>query len=269
MLSMSLILAAAPQLAAVQRDARLTSQPGSNWVLSDDAVRCTVQRNVIADVGRVTVGFQTVPLGKTYRLLVFEALDDKAPARWQKITIRSANSSKTASAASAPLPDLSGRLVRADLPRGLIDSAGSRLVFELGRGVSFDLTRADVESGRDMLRNCEAQIVSEWGIDAAQLAVIATPPEAIEQSTDPLPFGGHSFQDVSGGAVQTVIVLNDIGKDGRVRDCKVVESSRNPGLDAATCRIFVDKVRYRPARNSANRPVHSWITAIIDWTLTD
>lgn len=47
----------------------------------------------------------------------------------------------------------------------------------------------------------------------------------------------------------------DIGRDGRVTRCTVVQSSGNSALDAATCRLIEQRFRYEPARNAAGEPV--------------
>ena len=43
--------------------------------------------------------------------------------------------------------------------------------------------------------------------------------------------------------------------EGRVTNCRVVGSSGHPALDAATCQAMTAKLRYRPERDAAGRPV--------------
>lgn len=56
-----------------------------------------------------------------------------------------------------------------------------------------------------------------------------------------------------------------IGADGRVRDCRVIRSSGNRGLDAATCRSAIRRLRYAPARDRAGRAVAAWTSGQNEW----
>jgi len=56
-----------------------------------------------------------------------------------------------------------------------------------------------------------------------------------------------------------------IGTDGRIADCRVVKSSGSALLDATTCRLVMERFRYRPARDANGRKVtaiefdhHGW-----------
>ncbi len=46
-----------------------------------------------------------------------------------------------------------------------------------------------------------------------------------------------------------------IGTDGRVESCSVTESSGNPDIDATTCRLIVERYRFRPARDPAGNAI--------------
>lgn len=57
------------------------------------------------------------------------------------------------------------------------------------------------------------------------------------------------------GATGTVVVHLSVGPDGRVGGCRVARSSGSAELDEATCRLARQRFRYRPALDSAGRPV--------------
>lgn len=57
------------------------------------------------------------------------------------------------------------------------------------------------------------------------------------------------------GVQGTVLAFFDVGTDGRVSGCRVVESSRDAELDMVTCRLIERRFRYAPARDAAGRPV--------------
>lgn len=53
-----------------------------------------------------------------------------------------------------------------------------------------------------------------------------------------------------------IIVRYAVGTDGRVRNCRVVQSSGSAEADAITCRLIEKRFRYRPARDGAGKPVN-------------
>lgn len=56
-----------------------------------------------------------------------------------------------------------------------------------------------------------------------------------------------------------------IGTDGRVRNCRIVQSSGTPLLDRHTCRLYEQRYRYQPARDSTGRPVEVTIRTTRSW----
>ncbi|MEG3176059.1 TonB family protein [Sphingomonas sp. RB3P16] len=59
-----------------------------------------------------------------------------------------------------------------------------------------------------------------------------------------------------------------IGVDGRLSDCRVVKSSGNRALDAATCALALKDVRFRPARDASGRKVADAALFEQEWTVT-
>lgn len=52
-----------------------------------------------------------------------------------------------------------------------------------------------------------------------------------------------------------VVISYLVGIDGRVTDCRVVQPSGVPEADAVTCRLAVQRHRYRPALDASGEPV--------------
>jgi protein TonB len=52
-----------------------------------------------------------------------------------------------------------------------------------------------------------------------------------------------------------VLVSFDVQLNGRATDCRVVQSSGVPAIDAETCRLVTSKLRFRPARDRQGSPV--------------
>lgn len=58
-----------------------------------------------------------------------------------------------------------------------------------------------------------------------------------------------------------------IDPDGRVGECSIVESSGNALLDATTCRIVIERYRYKPARDAAGRKISATILQDHEWVI--
>ena len=55
-----------------------------------------------------------------------------------------------------------------------------------------------------------------------------------------------------------VFVAVRVQLDGRATDCKINRSSGNPAIDADTCRLVMERVRFVPARDEQGRPFVDW-----------
>jgi len=55
--------------------------------------------------------------------------------------------------------------------------------------------------------------------------------------------------------------------NGRIANCRITRSSRNAALDATTCRLSLQRFRFRPARDSTGRPVASEVDGEQSWTM--
>ncbi|PEQ10415.1 energy transducer TonB [Novosphingobium sp. PC22D] len=65
----------------------------------------------------------------------------------------------------------------------------------------------------------------------------------------------HETRDLRIGG--EVIVALTVGADGAVKDCRVVKASRDARADRITCRLAVERFRFRPARDAQGRAVES------------
>lgn len=52
-----------------------------------------------------------------------------------------------------------------------------------------------------------------------------------------------------------IVVRYGVGTDGRVKNCRVVQSSGSPQADTITCKLVEKRFRYRPAEDGAGKPV--------------
>lgn len=58
-----------------------------------------------------------------------------------------------------------------------------------------------------------------------------------------------------------------VGPTGNVDECEIIESSGYAEVDAMTCRVIVERYRFRPARDGAGEPVTEVMEETYTWTL--
>jgi protein TonB len=74
---------------------------------------------------------------------------------------------------------------------------------------------------------------------------------AIDRARDyPVPEGGRDAR-----IGKSVIVALTVGIDGRASACRVYRASGLPETDQVTCRLAVERLRFRPATNPQGEPV--------------
>lgn len=89
------------------------------------------------------------------------------------------------------------------------------------------------------------------GGGAASKAVLVS--GQISNAADfPVPPGGREAR-----IGKSVILDLTVGTDGRPSACRIYRSSGFPDTDAVTCRLALQRLRFRPARNAAGDPVVS------------
>ena len=57
------------------------------------------------------------------------------------------------------------------------------------------------------------------------------------------------------GGGHATVMSYDIDKKGKVTRCSVVQSSGSTELDQRACAIFLEKARFRPARDEVGHPI--------------
>lgn len=104
------------------------------------------------------------------------------------------------------------------------------------------------------LRACEERTMREWGIDAVQLASLQSRPIPISS-----PAAWFSDSDYPGlaaifGVGGTVIAKLDVGTDGRVNACKVVNRQALTEFHETACRALTKRGRFKPAIDATGKP---------------
>lgn len=104
----------------------------------------------------------------------------------------------------------------------------------------------------------------------ASLSMQATAPPAVRATARQNLAGyvrdnDYPRQALSRRAMGIVYFELAISAEGRVSNCRVTRSSGEPSLDEQTCRIMLQRARFRPARDAAGQPVADVVTSRLGW----
>lgn len=114
---------------------------------------------------------------------------------------------------------------------------------------------------------CQKDLLVAWGMDAkvvASIATFATQPKGIASifTTDDYPSSAVRNDEQGTSGVKFWVT-----KDGKARDCEIVESSGSKVLDQKTCSIIVLRSLFEPARTTSGEAVDSIGYSRIRWEL--
>ena len=113
------------------------------------------------------------------------------------------------------------------------------------------------------LDKCTDNLVSQWGLDPTEQRERATPPEP---ANDPANWfrasdypAGLNRAGLSGAVVMRLIV----DATGSVKDCAVAKAGGDKAFEELTCKLAIQRARFRPATGKTGAPIASvWIKRI-------
>jgi len=126
-----------------------------------------------------------------------------------------------------------------------------------------------------------------WSIMvAALLAQGQALPAAEPRQPQSPPLDGADAQEISGEMLKTYFTSTDYpaealklkqqgrvrfevvtSVEGRVKSCRIVESSGFASLDAQTCRVIQERMRFTPARDRKGQPAEDLLRGTLTWRL--
>ncbi|MBV9528414.1 TonB family protein [Sphingomonas sp.] len=108
-----------------------------------------------------------------------------------------------------------------------------------------DLAVTGLAQARAELRMCDSRLLAGWGFAADQQARLATFPQMDTLDIQPSDVPKDVYRH---GAVGNVDGRVTVAANGKASNCRVIESSGWPTLDAKACELMVSRGIFKPAK---------------------
>ena len=131
------------------------------------------------------------------------------------------------------------------------------------------VSAAEMRAAIDEADRCQAKLYQSWGIDPKRFASVTSPPKPTVSPANWIYADDYPAAARHANLEGRVVMLLGVGKDGHIDACRVIESSGSTDLDETSCRIITERGSYTPATDARGKPVASWTTIPIRWSLQE
>ena len=259
------IIAAAPARSAIP----LT--PAGPWAVEYADSMCLLSRKFGTGDSKVTLGLKPGPMSDHMRVVVLKQDLSSRIERGTAVYRMDDHPPAEAPFVSAPIKGKGVRVVAIDVQRGdLANLSSAKLVAIKAGDLEVTLAPRGVSAAMTALTACENDLLVSWGMDPAAVASIGTYPRAKGSGVVSYFNTGDYPHDAIGRDEQGTVGFRIlVGVDGRVSDCRIVETSGSEILDQQTCKIVLRRVQFEPARTRDGRPIASLSFSRVRWVLPD
>lgn len=119
----------------------------------------------------------------------------------------------------------------------------------------------------DSLDSCSSNLLSKWGYTSELQRNTADYPRPERNIFTYATSNDYPRSALAAGAMGEAHVLVSVGVDRRASDCRTIRSSSNKDIDAMTCRIVTERVRYIPGRDRSGRPIAAPLYLTMRWEI--
>lgn len=240
-------------------------QPSASAQWSLNSKSCILWRSYGNGKASTRLGIKPSLTGDSTRIFIIYRGTD-TPNRWVKGSFL-IDHSPPLPIHFIDFPTKEGRFVKIELAPATMATAvkaaswtihGERL-----REFQFELD--GLESAVPGLARCVAEQLARLGLDEKSQARVAEPP-----ATDLMKYfssGDYPVLAAELGISGRTQVRLLVGRDGKVLDCYVKESSGNAVLDYVTCETFERDVQYTPAKDASGNHLASVTSATVAWEM--
>jgi TonB family protein len=226
------------------------------WQAKFERTQCMAERNFTSPKGVATVALQLEPTSDHYTLLV-QWPGTYAGMDTEEGRILAGSESVDKNHFVMEPSALKGRRIhRTSLSAetfAKLDQARQITIQSPSLRGTFPLT--SLAALKATLDDCRALILEQWGFSKDKQALLAAFPKPRDDVRRYISHKIYPESAVNAGAVGTVVVVTNVGVDGRASGCTLIRSSGHDPLDRATCGALTERVRFKPASTKSGEPL--------------
>lgn len=158
------------------------------------------------------------------------------------------------------------RVINLPAEQAAMLSAAQTITWSTG-GSGWILQTGPMDKLMKALEICRSDLRDYWNITPQNAAGLKSPAIPVHPALNYFSSEDYPQQAIrqdEGGTTSVVVLIDEKGK---VRDCMIDGTSGVPTLDAMTCVVFRERVKFAPAITNEGEPVRSFMTQRIRWEL--
>ena len=263
---------ASPGQAAIASAAGSGQVPTGKWVVDYANDFCSLDRDYGNSLNPLALAISPNVMGGDYRVSVFRKPkpgDEKLPTS-ATIDIIIGSIKAETEISSIEVGPLLLRKSTFKLDDKFVPAllASEEMTISHKTGAQDSFLMPGIDAALKALEKCRVDLVTGWGIPAAQQARLKTKAKLIEKSYISL----FAFNDYPEDALRQnmqglVISRMLIDAAGRVSQCVVTTSSGSTSLDQTTCAVLRSRSHHVPAKDIGGMPMSSFTTSKVLWII--
>jgi len=244
-------------------------RPTSQWKVEYAERECRLTRNFATDQDLILFRLARGTSFTNYDIMLAGVSIPKQSKRVDiDITISPQNSTQSFDGENRDIPNRKERILRwydGDLVPILAGPKNQELFVTSDKNYHVKLKMDDFPAALKAMETCHDDLLKGWGIDGPQMRALAAMPEPKAS-----PGTWASTKDYPSDLIRTevggeVSFKLDVSAEGLPTSCLVIVSSKIEQLDKVTCKIMMQRAKFKPARTAEGSPAASHYINRVRW----
>ena len=244
-------------------------RPTSQWKVEYAERECRLTRNFGTDQDLILFRLARGTSLTNYDIMLAGVSIPKQSKRVDiDITISPQNSTQSFDGENRDIPNRKERILRwydGDLVPILAGPKNQALFVTSDKNYHVKLKMDDFPAALKAMETCHDDLLKGWGIDGPQMRALAAMPEPKAS-----PGTWASTKDYPSDLIRTevggeVSFKLDVSAEGLPTSCLVIVSSKIEQLDKVTCKIMMQRAKFKPARTAEGSPAASHYINRVRW----
>lgn len=244
-------------------------RPTSQWKVEYAERECRLTRNFGADQDLILFRLARGTSLTNYDIMLAGiSIPKQSKGVDIKITISPQNSTQSFNGENRDIPNRKERILRwydGDLVPILAGPKNQALFVTSDKNYHVKLKMDDFPAALKAMETCHDDLLKGWGIDDPQMRALASMPEpkvspGTWASTKDYP--SDLIRAEVGGEVSFKL---DVSAEGLPTSCLVIVSSKIDQLDKITCKIMMQRAKFKPALAADGGPAASYYINRVRW----